>query len=262
MDAAAPEPNIAPAEPRASGGHVFRAKHVCDPVTLEHLQQDIELRVKHVSNELRAGLEFIGSCQPSVTILGSAVTPEGHPEYEKARRVAARIAKELDYAIVTGGAGGIMEAGNRGASEVGGTSIGMTIQLPNVQSTNRYINRHIDFYYFFTRKVCLAYSAEAYLFFPGGFGTHDELMEILTLVQTAKMEAVPIILVGVVFWQPFVAYVRDVLLAAGKIDRIDPDLFRVTDDEDEIVRAVAHAKVRHVIQRASLDARADATPRG
>jgi uncharacterized protein (TIGR00730 family) len=241
---------------------VFRSKHVCDPVTLEHLEQDIELRVKDVSRELRAGLEFIGSCQPSVTILGSAVTPEGHPEYEKARRLGARIAQELDYAVVTGGAGGIMEAANRGAFEVGGTSIGMTIQLPNVQSTNRYINRHIDFYYFFTRKVCLAYSAEAYVFFPGGFGTHDELLEILTLVQTAKMEAVPIILVGKVFWQPFVGYIRESLLGAGKIDPRDADIFCVTDDEEEIIAAVAKAKVRHVIPRTNLAPPQGATPRG
>lgn len=222
-------------------------KRVCDPVTLEHLAQDIEMRVRHVSSELRAGFEFLSTCQPSVTVLGSAVTPEGHPEYEQARRIAARIAKELDYAVVTGGALGIMEAANRGAHEAGGTSIGMTIQLPDGQMTNRYLTRHIDFYYFFTRKVCLAYSAEAYLFFPGGYGTHDELLEILTLVQTAKMERVPIILVGKTFWEPFGVYVRDVLLRAGKIDPADPSLFIITDDEDEIIRAIAAAKVRHVV---------------
>lgn len=226
---------------------VHYGKHVCDPVTLEHLAQDIEMRVKHVSTELRRGFDFVSSCQPSVTILGSAVTPEGHPEYEQARRVGGRIAKELDYAVVTGGALGIMEAGNRGAFEAGGTSIGMTIQLPDGQMTNRYINKHVDFYYFFTRKVCLAYSAEAYLFFPGGFGTHDELMEILTLVQTAKMEKVPIILVGKAFWEPFDRYVREVMLAGGKIDSGDTDLYTITDDEDEIIRIIARAKVRHVV---------------
>lgn len=238
-----------------------RGKRVCDPITLEHLQQDIEMRVRHVSSELRAGLEFIGSCQPSVTVLGSAVTPEGHPEYEQARRVAGRIAKELDYAVVTGGALGIMEAANRGAHEAGGTSIGMTIQLPDGQMTNRYLTRHIDFYYFFTRKVCLAYSAEAYLFFPGGFGTHDELLEILTLVQTAKMEPVPIILVGKAFWEPYNRYVRETMLRAGKIDPADPDLYLLTDDEDEIIRAIARAKVRHVVAPTAAP-REGATPRG
>jgi uncharacterized protein (TIGR00730 family) len=240
---------------------VSRGKHVCDPVTLEHLAQDIEMRVKHVSGELRSGLQFISTCQPSVTILGSAVTPEGHPEYEQARRIAGRIAKELDYAVVTGGALGIMEAGNRGAFEAGGTSVGMTIQLPDGQMTNRYLNQHVDFYYFFTRKVCLAYSAEAYLFFPGGYGTLDELMEILTLVQTAKMEKVPIILVGKAFWASFDRLVRETFLAAGKIDAADPDLYLITDDEDEIIRAISRAKVRHVVMP-TVEPREGATPRG
>lgn len=251
MDTSNPTPRV-----------VSRGKHVCDPVTLEHLAQDIELRVKHVSSELRAGFEFLSTCQPSVTILGSAVTPEGHPEYETARRIAGRIAKELDYAVVTGGALGIMEAGNRGAFEAGGTSVGMTIQLPDGQMTNRYLNRHVNFYYFFTRKVCLAYSAEAYLFFPGGFGTLDELTEILTLVQTSKMEPVPIILVGEAYWRPFDRFIRETLLAAGKIDEADLGLYLITDDEDEIIRAIARAKVRHVITPAVAAARAAEALRG
>lgn len=222
-------------------------KRVCDPVTLEHLEKDTEMRAKHVSSEIRAAFEFLATCQPSVSIFGSAVTPEGHPDYEQARNLGARIAKDLDYAVVTGGARGVMEAANRGAFEVGGTSIGMTIQLPNAQTTNPYINRHIDFYYFFTRKVALAYSAEAYVFFPGGFGTHDELMEILTLVQTSKMERVPIILVGEQFWKPFDAYVRAQLLGTGKIDAEDVGLYTITDDEETIIQAIAKAKVRHVV---------------
>ncbi len=236
-------------------------KRVCDPVTLEQLAQDLEMRAKHVSAEIRAGFEFLATCQPSVSIFGSAVTPEGHPDYEAARRLGARIVRDLDYAVVTGGARGIMEAANRGAFEAGGTSIGMTIQLPNAQTTNPYINRHIDFYYFFTRKVALAYSAEAYVFFPGGFGTHDELMEILTLVQTAKMEPVPIILVGEAFWKPLDEYVRKELLGTGKIDAEDLKLYTITDDQDAVIRAIAEAKVRHVVTPQG-EAREGATPRG
>lgn len=222
-------------------------KRVCDPVTLEQLHADIEQRVAQASKELRDGLSFVASCQPTVTIFGSATTPEDHPEYEAARRIAARIVKELDYAVVTGGAGGIMEAANRGAKEAGGTSVGLTIQLPREQMTNGYLTQHLDFYYFFTRKVALAYSAEAYLYFPGGYGTHDELFEILTLVQTKKMERdVPVVLVGEKFWAPLAAMVRDTLLANGKIDAGNENLFTVTDDEDKILEIIKAAPIRHV----------------
>ena len=226
------------------------AKRTCDPVTLEQLHSDTERGVAQASQELRDGLSFVGSCQPTVSIFGSAVEPEGSPDYESARHLAGRIAKELGYAIVTGGAGGTMEAANRGAKEAGGTSIGLTIQLPHEQMTNGYLTQHLDFYYFFTRKVALAYSAEAYLFFPGGFGTHDELLEILTLVQTRKMERdVPIVLVGEKFWTPFANYVRDQLLASGKIDPGNERLFTVTDDEERILEIIRAAPIRHVAPR-------------
>lgn len=226
------------------------AKRTCDPVTLAQLQADTDRRVAQASKELHDGLSFVSSCQPTVTIFGSAMTPPGHPEYAQAERVAARIVRELDYAVVTGGAGGIMEAANKGAREAKGVSVGLTIQLPREQMTNGYLSHHVDFYYFFTRKVALAYSAEAYLFFPGGFGTHDELFEILTLIQTHKMERhVPIILVGTKFWTPLATYFREHLLANGKVDPEDPGLVMVTDDEDLVIETIRHAPIRHVAPR-------------
>jgi len=110
------------------------------------------------------------------------------------------VVKELSYPIFTGGGPGIMEGANRGALEAGGKSFGLTIELPHEQSTNPYLTKHLDFYYFFSRKVCMTFSAEAFIFFPGGVGTLDEFFEILTLVQTGKIEKLPIVLVGVEFW--------------------------------------------------------------
>jgi len=180
-----------------------------------------------------------------VTFWGSARTQSNDPDYKKAARLAARIHKELGYAIITGGGPGIMAAGNCGAYDAGGKSVGLTIKLPHEQTTNLCLTHHMDFQYFFTRKVCLAFAAEAYVYFPGGFGTLDELFEILTLVQTKKIAPAPaIILVGKSYWGGLDTFIRKHLLKGQKIDVEDLNLYTITDNEDEIIQLIKKAPIR------------------
>lgn len=203
-------------------------------------------RICVINEEFRAGFDFIGQFEKSITMFGSARLPEDHPAYQKARSIGRKIAEQLHYAVITGGGPGIMEAGNRGAFEGGGESIGMTIALPMEQFTNEYVTHEQPFYFFFSRKVTMTYSAEAYLYFPGGFGTLDELFEILTLVQTKKIAPVPIVLVGREFWEPLDAFIKSTLLNEFKtISSEDLNLYTITDDEDEILEIVRNAPLRN-----------------
>lgn len=204
----------------------------------------VESRMILITEEMARGFHLIKSYHKSVTFFGSARFEETNPYYETARRIAQRLATELGYAVVTGGGPGIMEAGNRGAKEGGTESIGFTIKLPREQVTNPYLTQHSEFEYFFTRKLCMTYAAEAYVYFPGGFGTLDEFFEILTLVQTKKIECVPLILVGSAFWNPLLEPILKICLDNGTIDEEDKKLFVVTDDEDEVLRLVAAAPIR------------------
>jgi uncharacterized protein (TIGR00730 family) len=169
------------------------------PVTLskEDMQEVAAEKVSEIAAEFSRGFEFLESVTPSVTFFGSTQFKEDNPYYMSARALGAKFVKDLNYSVCTGGGPGIMEAANKGAYEAGGKSYGLTIKLPHPQTVNRYITDEISFYYFFTRKVCLSFSAEAFIFYPGGFGTLDEFFEILTLVQTKKAEGIPIICVGV-----------------------------------------------------------------
>ncbi len=212
--------------------------------TFFDMNDAIESRMMNITEEMARGFHLIKSYHKSVTFFGSARFPETNPYYEVARRIGKRIASELGYAVVTGGGPGIMEAGNRGAKEGGNESIGFTIKLPHEQITNAYLTQHSDFKYFFTRKLCMTYAAEAYVYFPGGFGTLDEFFEILTLVQTRKIECVPIILVGSKFWNALLEPILKVCLENGTIDEADRNLFVITDDEDEVLRLVAAAPIR------------------
>lgn len=204
-----------------------------------------ESRICVVNEEMRQGLDIVTALGKSVTFFGSARLAPQHEYYEKARRLANRVVTELSYAVVSGGGPGIMAGANQGAFEANGTSIGLTIKLPMEQTTSPFVTTEVPFYFFFTRKVALAYSAETYLFFPGGYGTMDEFFEILTLVQTNKIARVPIVLVGVAFWTPLIAYMRTMFLEQYQtIDAADLDLFIVTDDEDLIMDTIKKAPVR------------------
>ncbi|MEK9185115.1 MAG: TIGR00730 family Rossman fold protein, partial [Patescibacteria group bacterium] len=182
------------------------------PFTIDDFDKAAKKRIAEIDDEFRRGFSFIKNYKKSVSFFGSARADESSDNYKFAYKLAKRISEELKYAVVTGGGPGIMEAGNRGAYDANGDSLGITIKLPNEQATNKYVQKSEDFYYFFVRKVLLSFSAEAYIFFPGGFGTLDEFFEILTLVQTHKIPSVPIILVGKEFWTPLEDYFKKYIL--------------------------------------------------
>jgi len=214
------------------------------PVTLLEISEAAQKRVTFIAKEFTNGFEFIKNYPRSVTFFGSARIKEDEIYYKKARDLAGQIVSELHYSVTTGGGPGIMEAANRGAFESGGNSLGLTIELPHEQADNKYLTDKEDFHYFFSRKVCLSFSAEAYIFFPGGFGTLDEFLEILTLVQTNKIPKAPIILVGVSFWSPLEQFFKDVLLENRTIAEKDLSLYTITDDENEILKIIKQAPIR------------------
>jgi hypothetical protein len=210
-----------------------------------HEDNDTETRICVINEEFRQGFEFIKTYEKSVTFFGSARTKEGEFHYEQARTMAQKIVQELGYAVVTGGGPGAMAAANQGAKEAGGRSIGFTITLPHEQTSNIHLTDEIRFYYFFSRKVAMSYAAEAYIYMPGGFGTLDELFEILTLIQTEKISSVPVILMGKDYWEPLDAFIKETLRDKHKtISPEDIDLYTITDDEDEILEIVKNAPVK------------------
>jgi len=214
------------------------------PFTIEHLTDKERLLLVH--KELEDGFHYVHSYTKSVTFFGSARFKRLDPYYQKAERLASKVAKELNYVVVTGGGPGIMEAANKGAYEAGGKSIGFTINLPHEQEDNKYLTGKVDFNFFFTRKTLMSFAAETYVFFPGGFGTFDELFEVLTLVQTGKIEKVPIVLVGKEFWQPLDDIIKSEMLNHHKtIEEEDTHIYTITDDENEIFEIIKNAPVRN-----------------
>lgn len=179
-------------------------------------------------------LHFVGPC---VTVFGSARFQEDHPYYILAREMGRRIA-EYKLTTMTGGGPGIMEAANRGAKEAGGPSIGCNIKLPKEQKPNPYVDKWVEFHYFFVRKVMLVKYSYAFVCMPGGFGTLDELWEIATLVQTKKVHNFPIVLMGVAYWQPMIDFVEKTLVDAKTIDPADRKFLTVTDSPEEAMAAI------------------------
>lgn len=195
------------------------------------------------------GFQFLGDIKKAVTFFGSARFAEDNRWYKVARELGKMLAK-AKFSVITGGGPGIMEAGNRGASEGGGDSIGVNIQLPYEQRINPYVKKGHGFYYFFTRKVMLAYSAQAYVFFPGGYGTLDELMELLTLVQTKKIhDKIPMILVGKDFWGDLADWMKRKLLDQYQtIDGEDLKLFHIVDTAKEAFEIIKKTKPREELK--------------
>lgn len=169
-----------------------------------------------------------------VSVFGSARTKEDNPLYAEARNTG-KLLVDAGYGVITGGGPGIMEAASRGAFEAGGTSIGLNIELPMEQHPNTYQTDSLSFRYFFVRKVCFLKYSTALIVYPGGFGTLDELSEVLTMVQTSKINMVPIVFVGKKFWQGFIDWTQNTLLAEGMISPEDMDLFKVVDSGKEAV---------------------------
>src|SRR3989344_555225 len=214
------------------------------PMTLAEISEAAKRRVTLISKEFSEGFEFVKNYPKSVTFFGSARTKEGDEYYEKARDLAKRIVDETHYSVLTGGGPGVMEAANRGAFEAGGNSLGLTIDLPKEANHHQYFTNKINFHYFFSRKVCLSFSAETYIFFPGGFGTLDEFTEIITLTHTKRIPKVPIVLVGEEHWKPLDQFFKNTLIKNGMIDKQDTSIYTITDDEDEILEIIKKAPIR------------------
>ncbi len=200
---------------------------VCKPRTLE------PWRVFKIMSEFVEGFEIIQKYALAATFFGSTRTPFGDAMYQSASELAGRLAKR-GFAVITGGSAGIMEAANKGAYEAGGTSIGLNIRLEDSQPTNRFVTEQMTFEHFFVRKVMLTFASEVYVYFPGGFGTLDEFFEIITLIQTAKVKPLPIVLFGKAYWEPMVASFRERLFEQfHTIDEHDLSLFVLVDTVDE-----------------------------
>lgn len=199
---------------------------------------DQSWRVFGIMSEFVSGFNLLKRLGPAATFWGSARFRPGDKYYNEAEELALRLS-ERGLAIVTGGSGGIMEAGNVGAFKAGGVSVGLNIKLPLEQSANPYTTESLSFDHFFARKVMLAYASEVYVYYPGGYGTLDELFEILTLVQTKKVTAIPMVLYGKDFWDPLVSWMEKELADKYKtIDKDDLKLFQVVDSVDEAERYI------------------------
>ena len=230
---------------RRAGGNVDGGRLGGNDVDLLVGDRSVEedrRRLDGIIEEFGNGFDALRNIGPSVTVFGSARFDEGHRYYRLARATAAAFG-EAGFAILTGGGPGVMEAANRGARDVGARSIGCTIDLPNEQPTNAYVDSVVEFRHFFARKVMLVRYSQAFVLMPGGFGTLDEVFETATLIQTGKILGFPMVLMGVEFWQPITHFVTASMIREATIDPTDRDLFFATDDPD--------VAVQHVLARLS-----------
>ncbi len=204
---------------------------------IDSLSMQESWRVFRIMAEFVDSIEILSDVHNAVTIFGSArVTPDD-PYYKKAE-ILARLLVQNGFSVITGGGPGIMEAANKGAAEAGGKSVGMNIRLPFEQKPNPYANIHLDYKYFFIRKVMFVKYAVAYVILPGGFGTMDELFEALTLIQTKRIKSFPLILMGSEYWQGLSDWVKKTMLAENKILPADLDLLQVVDEPQEVVKLI------------------------
>jgi uncharacterized protein (TIGR00730 family) len=198
-------------------------------------------RVMRIMGEFVWGFDHLADVRDAVTVFGSARTKPGEPEYELCTETG-RLLALAGFPIITGGGPGIMEAANKGAMEAGGISIGCNIELPFEQRSNAFLTRSLDFKFFFVRKTMFLKYACAFVVFPGGFGTLDELFEALTLIQTGKMTSFPVVLVGTEYWGGLVDWIRTRMVADRKINPEDAFLFSVTDDPHDVVSICVAAR--------------------
>ena len=195
-------------------------------------------RVFRIMSEFVQGFELLRSHGLAATFWGSARTDPSDKYYKAAEELSAKMAKQ-GFSIISGGGGGIMEASNVGAFKVGGRSVGLNIQLPFEQKLNPYTNESLNFDFFFSRKVMLTFASEVYVYFPGGFGTLDELFEIITLIQTKKIEPIPVVLYGKEYWTPLLEFFKnDLLEKHGTISPEDLELFHLVDSVDEAMKYI------------------------
>ncbi len=208
-------------------------------------RSETQWRVLRILSEFVDGFQFLADFKKTVSIFGSARFVEGNRWYEEARKLG-NLAAADGFAVVTGGGPGIMEAGNRGAKEANGQSVGLNIKLPTEQRVNPYVKQGIPFHYFFVRKVMLSFAARAYVFFPGGFGTLDEVFEMLTLIQTKKVpEMIPVVLVGKEFWAPIHKWLHEEILGKqSAVDKEDLELYTIVDTAEEAFEIIKKAPPR------------------
>jgi len=221
-----------------------------DDRRLLNAEFDPTAAVERIAAEFRAGFAELAKIdRPAVTMFGSARIGEGHPSYDAARAIGRRFA-ERGWAVITGGGPGLMEAGNRGAQERGGLSVGFNIELPHEQDANLYLDISYTFEHFYARKVCFVKPAEGFVILPGGFGTLDELFEALTLIQTGKVLHFPIVLFDSEHWSGLLDWIRKEVLDDRLISASDVDLLSVTDDIEEAVEIVIGSYERRCAQTA------------
>ncbi|MDO4792481.1 MAG: TIGR00730 family Rossman fold protein [Buchananella hordeovulneris] len=213
-------------------------------------------RVMRIQAEFVEGFGALAELGPAISIFGSARTGEGSPEYQMAEETASLLVQR-GFAVITGGGPGVMEAGNKGAAEAGGTSVGLGIELPFEQGINHYVNLGINFRYFFARKTMFVKYSQGFICLPGGFGTLDELFEALTLVQTKKVRSFPIALVDSTYWGGLVDWIRQTMVAHGTISPSDMDLIKLVDTPEDAVDFVCS----RVEDMANGDAGETPTPR-
>lgn len=194
-------------------------------------------RLFRILGEFVEGIESLHDLGPAVTIFGSARTLPTDPVYQTAERLAELFVK-AGFAVITGGGGGVMEAANKGAANAGGTSAGLNIKLPFEQMPNPFANLKLEFKYFFVRKVMFLKYAAAYIALPGGFGTMDEVFEVMTLIQTKRVKPFPVILVGSDYWSGLLEWIQARLKGAGLISPEDMDIIQLIDDPEKVVATV------------------------
>ncbi|MCC9068302.1 TIGR00730 family Rossman fold protein [Arthrobacter cryoconiti] len=194
-------------------------------------------RVMRIQSEFVQGFDALAEIGPAISVFGSARTKPGSRHYETGVEVG-RLLVEAGVAVITGGGPGSMEAANRGASEAGGLSIGLGIELPFEQGMNQWVGRGVDFRYFFARKTMFVKYAQGFVVLPGGLGTLDELFEAMVLVQTSKVTQFPIVLVDSIFWSPLLAWIKDVMVVEGLVSPGDVDILQLADTAEEAVALV------------------------
>jgi len=213
-----------------------------EPLAAQKINKNIYDHVKEIGKEFKAGFETLKRYPNTVTIFGSARSKPGSFHYEEAVKLAGKLVKEIGVTVVTGGGPGIMEAASKGAVEAGGKALGLTIQLPRGQMTNKFVTEACDFRYFFIRKAMLTFSSRAFVFFPGGYGTLDELAGILNLIQGEKIPHLPVILVGTDYWTKFADFLKGAMVNNHHtIEENEMGIFTITDDlgkVSDIVKSV------------------------
>jgi hypothetical protein len=206
------------------------------PISADFTQQD-SWRIFRIMSEFVDGFEELKDCSPAISIFGSARCGKDHSIYQKTEVIARRLVEE-GFSIITGGGPGVMEAANKGAAEAGGKSVGLNVDLPFEQEANPYANRRLSFRYFFVRKVMFVKYAFGFVIMPGGFGTLDELFEAITLIQTDKIKPFPVVMFDSSFWGGLLNWIEDRLLGDERISPEDLKLFKVVDEEEEVVAVI------------------------